>query len=58
MKYIQALLLLILLVTNRRFRDKWREATHRLSEANDAVGASLRRMDALKNGDKPRVRLL
>ena len=56
MRYLQALLLLILLITSRRYREKWRQATDRLSEANDAVEASLRRLNAVNNGGKPRMR--
>lgn len=58
MKYIQELLLLFLLIVSTRFREKWRQATDRLAEANDDVEASLRRLDTVKNGGKPRIRLL
>jgi len=58
MKYIQAALIVILLITNKRFREKWRQAADRLTEANDEVEASLRRLSAVKNGGKPRIHLL
>lgn len=58
MKYLQALLLLALLTVSKRYRQKWTLATDRLSEANDATDASLRRLDALDNGGKPKIHLL
>jgi hypothetical protein len=58
MRYIRALLILTLLLTSRRYREKWRKATERVSESNDAVEASLRRLDATDNGGKPKIRLV
>lgn len=58
MRHIQAIAILILLVMSKRYREKWREASRELSEANDAVEASLRRLDAIHNGGKPKLRML
>jgi hypothetical protein len=41
MKYFKAMLILILLITSRRYREKWRQSTNQLSDANDAAEASL-----------------
>jgi hypothetical protein len=58
MKYIQALLILLLLITSKRYRAKWRDATEELSKTNDAVTASLLRISALDNDGKPRLQVL
>ena len=58
MRHIQALLLLILLITSKRYREKWRQTTDRLSDANDGAEASFRRLNAMHNGGKPKMRLL
>jgi uncharacterized protein YoxC len=58
MKYIQALAILILLITSKRYREKWQRTLDAISESNDFVEASLRRMDARRNGGKPDLRLL
>lgn len=58
MKYIQALAILILLITSKRYREKWDRALDAISDTTDSVEASLRRMDARNNGGKPDLRLL
>lgn len=58
MKYLQALIVVIRLIVSARYRKKWGQATDRVSDANDAVEASLRRMDARRNGNKPDLRIL
>lgn len=58
MKYIKAVLILILLIASRRYREQWRQSTNQLSDANDAAEASLHRLDALGNGGKPKMQLL
>lgn len=58
MKYFKAMLILILLITSGRYRQKWRQSTIRLSEANDAVEASLRRLETRDNGGKPKMQML
>jgi len=57
-KFLQGLLGLILLITSRNVRNQWLQAADRASEANDAVEASLRRLDVMENAGKPRLRLL
>lgn len=49
MKYIKAVLILILLIASRRYREQWRQSTNQLSDANDAAEASLHRLNALGN---------
>jgi hypothetical protein len=56
LKYVQALLMLTLLVFSRRYRQRWREATDKLGEACDFVEASNRRMSADQNGGRPALR--
>lgn len=58
MKYIQGLVVLILLITSKRYREKCRQAREALSDANDAAEACVRQLDARRNGGKPNVRLL
>ena len=50
MKFIRAVLILILLIMSRRYLNRWRLTTSRLSESTDAVKASLQRLDAMDNG--------
>lgn len=56
--FIHAMLLLIKLITSKRYREKWRQSMMRTSEANDEIEASLHRLEALENGGKPRIQLL
>lgn len=58
MKYIQALAILILLITSKRYREKWERSLDTISDTTDSVEADLRRMDARSNGGKPDLRLL
>ena len=57
-KYIGAFVVLMLLMTSKRYREKWRETCSKFAEANDVVEASLRRIDAMHNGGKPKIRVL
>lgn len=58
MKYLQALIVVIRLIVSARYRQQWNQAIDRLSDASDAAEASLRRMEARRNGDKPDLRVL
>ena len=58
MKYIQGLVVLILLITSKRYREKWRQAREALSCANDTGEACVSQLGARRNGGKPNVRLL
>lgn len=58
MKYLQGLIMLALLITSASYRKRMREATIRLSDANNEVEASLRRLDVLDNGGKPKIRMV
>jgi hypothetical protein len=58
MKHIQALLVLVPLAVSKRYRQKWRSTIDRVGTTLDAVEASQRRIEALENGGKPRVRVL
>lgn len=54
MKYIQALVILILLIKSKRYREKWDRAFDAISDTTDSVEASFRRMDARSNGGNGR----
>jgi len=58
MKYIQALAIMALLIASKRYRQKWRRTADRVAESMNAVEASFRRIDALENGGRPRMRLM
>ena len=58
MRYIKAVLILILLIASRRYREQWRQSTNQLSDTNDVAEASLHRLDALDNSGKPKMQLL
>ena len=58
MKYIQALAIMALLIVSNRYRKKWNRTADRVAESLDAVEASFRRIDALENGGRPRMRLM
>lgn len=58
MKYIKAVLILILLTTSRRYRNRWRQTTSRLSVSTEEIEAGLNRLDAMDNGGKPKMQLL
>ena len=58
MKLIQALAVMVLLILSKRFREKWRRTADRLDDTNDAIAASSRRIDAMENGGKPKMRVL
>lgn len=58
MKYLQGLIMLVLLLTSARYRQAIREATERLSEALDEVEASERRTRAMRNGGRPDLHVL
>lgn len=58
MKYVKALIVVIRLIASPRYRKEWNQAIERLSDANDAAEASLRRLETRRNGDKPDLRIL
>jgi hypothetical protein len=58
MKYLQTLLAMVLLSLSKRYRQEWQRTADRLDDQNDAVEASFRRIDAMENGGKPRIRVL
>jgi len=58
MKYIQALVVFTLLVTNKRYRKKWNDTCSEISSINDAIEASLRKLDVKHNDGKPKLRVL
>lgn len=57
-RFLRGFLVLALLLASPRYRRRMREAADLLSEANDVVTASLRRLDAIKNEGKPKLRVL
>lgn len=56
MKYLHAVLTLLLLIVSKRFRVRWQELIDRLDETNKAGDAVLLRIDALRNGGRPHLR--
>lgn len=58
MRLLQGLIILGRLILSASYRQQMREAADRLSTVNDEVEASLRRLDALRNGGKPKLRAL
>lgn len=58
MKYIQALAIMVLLIVSKRYRQKWHRTGDHVAESMDAIEASFRRIDALENGGRPRMRLM
>ncbi len=57
MKYFQVLTILFLLITSKRYREKWRQAREGLSDATDGAEACVRQLRARHNGGKPNLRL-
>lgn len=58
LRYFQGLLIITLLIFNKRYRDKWRAATNLLSETCDELEAGQRRKSATENGGKPKLKVL
>lgn len=58
LRYFQGLLIITLLIFNKRYREKWREATNLLSETCDGLEAGQRRKSARENGGKPKLTVL
>ena len=58
MKYLQAIVIITMLIFSKRYREDLSRATEQLAEAHDAIVAEFRRMDADRNGGKPRIHLL
>jgi hypothetical protein len=58
MKYLQAVIIFLLLIISKRYRKNWRETCDELAEINIEVEASLRRIDAKENGGKPKLQVL
>lgn len=58
MKYLQALLALVVLTASKRHRQHWSQSADRVDTALDAIEASKRRIAALENGGKPKVRVV
>lgn len=58
MKHLQALLVLLRLAARNPYRQRWRRTIDRVDTALDSIEASQRRIEAMENGGKPRVRVL
>lgn len=58
MKHLQALLVLVLLAVSKRYRQNWRSTIDRVGTTLDAVEASKRRIEALENSGRPRLKVL
>jgi hypothetical protein len=58
MKHLQALLTFLLLILSKRYQQKWHRASEQLTENTGTIEASMRRIDAMENGGKPRIKVL
>lgn len=54
MKHLQAVLILALLVASKRYRQRWELTVDRV----DAIAASRRRIEAMENDGRPKVRVV
>ena len=55
-KHLQAGLAIALLMLSRSYRQRWQRTLEQVNAALDAVDASNRRIEALENGGKPKIR--
>lgn len=55
MKYLQALLALVVLAASKRHRQRWSQSADRVDTALEAIEASKRRIAAIENGGQPKV---
>lgn len=58
MKHLQALLTLLRLTTRKRHRQRWQDTADRVDSALEAIEASKRRIEALENGGRPKIRVV
>lgn len=58
MRHVKALLIFVLLVASKRYRQRWNQTIERIDTDLDAVGASQRRIQTMEHGGRPRMRLL
>lgn len=58
MKYLQALLVLVLLAASKRYRQRWQHTIDRVDASLDAIAASRRRIEAMEHGGQPRMSAL
>lgn len=58
MKQLQAILALLILTASKRHRQRWSQSADRVDTALDAIEASKRRIAAIENGGRPKVRVV
>lgn len=58
MKHLRALLNLVFLTASQRYRQRWHRTIDRVDTALEDIEASNRRIAALENGGKPKVRVV
>lgn len=58
MRYFQGLLIFMLLIFSKRYREKWHAAANQLSETCDALEAGQRRKTAMRNGGRPKLTVM
>lgn len=56
MKHLQVGLAFALLMLSSSYRQRWQRTIEQVDDALDAVNASNRRIEALENGGKPKIR--
>lgn len=55
-RHLQAGLAIALLMVSRSYRQRWQRTIEQVDAALDAVDTSNRRIEALENGGKPKLR--
>jgi hypothetical protein len=51
-------LCVLILGASKRYRQQWQQTIDRVEQTNDSVAASMRRIEVMENGGKPRLRVL
>jgi hypothetical protein len=55
---LRALLTLVLLTASKRHRQRWKQTVDRVDVELEAIQASQRRIEAMENGGRPKVRVV
>ena len=58
MKHLQAVLTLLRLTTSKRHRRRWQDTADRVDTALEVIEASKRRIEAMENGGRPKIRVV
>lgn len=55
---LQAVLIFALLMLSKGYRRRWGKTMDQVDAALDSVDASMRRIEALENGGRPKIRVV